>query len=118
MHRRAAPTLADVHELSLPAAEALEHQVAEEGEFFALLNRLARTGLSDRANLLSTASRLVADPERLRLEVSNGRYRDKVVEHIRQATASGAHAIPAPPYINAASYDGRLDVDGLTRALR
>lgn len=108
--------LADVHELSLPAAEALEAAGAQ-GEFFALLDRLARTGLSDRANLLATASRLVADPERLRLEVSNGRYRDKVVEHIHQATASGAHAIPAL-YTNAAFYDGRLDVDGLTRALR
>jgi len=108
--------LADVHELSLPAAEALEAAGAQ-GEFFALLDRLTRTGLSDRANLLATASGVVADPERLRLEVSNGRYREKVVEHIRQATASGARAIPAL-YINAAPYDGRLDVDGLTRALR
>jgi Thioredoxin len=108
--------LADVHELSLPAAEALEAAGAQ-GEFFALLDRLARTGLSDRADLLATASRLVADPQRLRLEISNGRYREKVVEHIRQATASGAHTIPAL-YINAARYDDRLDVDGLTRALR
>lgn len=108
--------LADVHELSLPAAEALEAAGAQ-AEFFALLDRLARTGLSDRANLLATAGGLVADPERLRLEISTGRYREKVVKHIRQATASGAHTIPAL-YINAAPYDGRLDVDGLTRALR
>jgi Na+:H+ antiporter, NhaA family len=108
--------LADVHELSLPAAEALEAAGAQ-GEFFALLDLLARTGLSDKANLLATAGRLVADPERLRLEVSNGRHRERVVEHIHQATASGAHAIPAI-YVNAAPYDGRLDVDGLTRALR
>ena len=108
--------LADVHELSLPAAEALEAAGAQ-GEFFALLDRLARTGLSDKANLLATASRMVADPERLRLEVSDGRHREKVAEHIHQATASGAHDIPAL-YINAAPYDGRLDVDGLTRALR
>ncbi|HXO10716.1 MAG TPA: thioredoxin domain-containing protein [Solirubrobacteraceae bacterium] len=108
--------LADVHELSLPAAEALEAAGAQ-GEFFALLDRLARTGLSDKANLVATASRLVADPERLRLEVSNGRHRARVVEHIHQATASGAHAIPAL-YINAAPYDGLLDVDTLTSALR
>jgi hypothetical protein len=108
--------LADVHELSLPAAEALEAAGAQ-GEFFALLDLLARTGLSDKASLIATASRLVADPERLRLEVSNGRHREKVVEHIHQAIASGVHAIPAI-YINAAPYDGLLDVDGLTRALR
>jgi hypothetical protein len=108
--------LADVHELSLPAAEALEAAGAQ-GQFFALLDRLARTGLTDRANLLATASGLVADPERFRLDISDGRYRDKVVEHIRQATRSGARAIPAV-YVNAALYDGRLDVDGLTRALR
>jgi Thioredoxin len=107
--------LADVHELSLPAAEALEAAGAQ-GEFFALLDLLAHTGLSNKANLLATAGRLVADPERLRLEISNGRHRDKVVEHIHQATASGAHAIPAV-YINAAPYDGLLDVDGLTSAL-
>jgi protein-disulfide isomerase len=108
--------LADVHELSLPAAEALEAAGAQ-GAFFALLDRLARSGLSDRADLLATASHLVADPERLRLEVRDGRYRETVVEHIHQATASGAHAIPAL-YINAALYDGLLDVDGLTNALR
>lgn len=108
--------LADVHELSLPAAEALEAAGAQ-GEFFALLDRFARAGLSDKAGLLATASRLVADPERLRLEVNDGRYREKVVEHIHQATASGAHAVPAL-YINAAPYEGLLDVDGLTRALR
>lgn len=107
--------LADVHELSLPAAEALEAAGAQ-GEFFALLDRLARTGLSDQANLFATAGSVVADPDRLRREVSNGRYRQDVVEHIHDATASGAHAIPAL-YINEAPYEGRLDVDGLTRAL-
>jgi Thioredoxin len=108
--------LADVHELSLPAAEALEAAGAQ-GEFFALLDELVRTGLSDKANLLATASRLVADPERLRLEVSDGRYRSTVVEHIHQATASGARSVPAV-YINGVRYDGRLDFDDLTRALR
>jgi hypothetical protein len=108
--------LADVHELSLPAAEALEAAGAQ-GEFFALLDRLTRTGFRDEADLLATASRLVADPERLRLEVSDGRHRAKVVEDIRHATASGAHALPAL-YINGAPYDGQLDVDDLTGALR
>ena len=107
--------LADVHELSLPAAEALEAAGAQ-GEFFALLDHLARTGLSDEAALLDAATRLVADPERLRLEVRAGRYRAKVVEHILEATASGVHDIPAV-YIDADRYDGVLDVDGLTRAL-
>lgn len=108
--------LADVHELSLPAAETLEAAGAQ-GEFFALLDQLVRTGLSDEASLLATASRLVADPERLRLEVSDGRHRSIVVEHIHQATASGVHSIPAV-YINAARYDGLLTADELARALR
>jgi protein-disulfide isomerase len=107
--------LADVHKLSLPAAETLEAAGAQ-GEFFALLDQLARRGLSDNGHLLDTASRLVSDPERLRLEVGDGRYRGTVAEHIRQATASGARAVPEL-YLNGGVYDGRLDFDSLTRAL-
>jgi protein-disulfide isomerase len=107
--------LADVHKLALPAAETLEAAGAQ-GQFFALLDQLARTGLGDDTQLLDSAGRLVADPERLELELSEGRHRATVAGHIRQATASGARAIPEL-YINESVYDGRLDFDSLTRAL-
>ncbi len=107
--------LADVHKLSLPSAETLEAAGAQ-GEFFALLDRLARNWPGDGSQLLDVASRLVPDPERLQLEVSEGRHRRTVAEHIHQATASGARAVPEL-YIDGTVYDGRLDFDSLTRAL-
>jgi Thioredoxin len=107
--------LADVHKLSLLASEILEAAGAQ-GQFFALLNRLARMGLSDERDLLEVASGLVADPERLRLEIRDARFRPRVVEHILQATASGARVIPEL-YIDNAHYGGELKTDALIRAL-
>jgi Na+:H+ antiporter, NhaA family len=108
--------LADVHQLSLPAAEVLE-AAAAQGKFFELLDRLANTGVRDETELIDLASRLVADPDRLQLEVRAGRYRASVVEQIHQATASGAHAVPAI-YINNKHYDGPVRTDDLDRTLR
>jgi protein-disulfide isomerase len=108
--------LADVHRLSLPAAEVLE-AAAAQGKFFELLNHLANTGVRDEAELLDVASRHVADPDRLRLEVRAGRYRASVVEQIHQATASGAHAVPEI-YINNKHYHGPVTTDDLDRTLR
>ena len=107
--------LADVHKLSLPAAEALEAARAQ-GRFFALLDRLARDGLSAERTLLELASSLVDDPLQLQQEVRDGRHRAQVAVHIDQAMASGAHAIPAL-YIDGARYDGMLFEDALSRAL-
>jgi len=108
--------LADVHHLSLPAAEALE-AAAAQGKFFELLDQLATSGLRDETELLNLASRYVPDPDRLELEVHTGRYRASVVEQIRQATASGAHAVPEI-YINGRHYDGPIRRDDLDRTLR
>jgi thioredoxin family protein len=108
--------LADVHQLSLPAAEALE-AAAAQGMFFELLDQLANSGLRDESELLALACRYVPDPDRLQLEVRGGRYRDSVIEQIHQATASGAHAVPEI-YINGAHYGGPIKRDDLNRALR
>ena len=108
--------LADVHNLSLPAAEALE-AAAAQGKFFEVLDQLAKSGLRDETELLEVASRYVADPDRLELEVRTGRYRPSVVEQIHQATASGAHAVPEV-YINGTHYGGPIRRDDLDRTLR
>jgi 2-hydroxychromene-2-carboxylate isomerase len=107
--------LADVHALALTAAEALEAAGAQ-GKFFELLDRLAEASVPDEDALLGTASECVADPERLRQEVGAGRYRARVVEQIRQATASGAKGVPEI-YIDHEHYSGALRVDPLAQAL-
>jgi hypothetical protein len=108
--------MADVHRLSLPAAEALE-AAAAQGRFFELLDDLARAPAADASELLDRAAGHVSDPERLREDVRAGRCRAAVVEQIRQATASGARAVPGV-YINGARYDGSIKRDDLARALR
>jgi hypothetical protein len=107
--------LADVHPLALPAAETLE-AAAAQGRFFELLDRLATGGVKSASELLEIAGSMVDDPDRLRSEVADGRYRPKIIEHIQQATASGAHAVPEL-YIDRARYDGILARDVLSRAL-
>ena len=108
--------LADVHQLSLPAAEALE-AAAAQGKFFELLDQLAKSGVRDETELLDLAVRCVVDPERLRLDVGARRYRRSVAEQIRQATANGTHTLP-DLYINGTHYDGPIRRDDLDRALR
>jgi protein-disulfide isomerase len=108
--------LADVHQLSLPAAEALE-AAAAQGKFFELLDHLAGSAVSDESELLGLATRCVPDPDRLVLEVGAGRHRASVVEQIHQATASGTHAVPEI-YINGTRYGGPIRRDDLNRALR
>jgi hypothetical protein len=107
--------LADAHELALPAAETLEAAGAQ-GHFFEVYDQLVREGFDDEAELAEIAGERVPDPSRLRSEVGEGRYRARVVEHIHQATASGAHGVPEL-YINGVRYDGDLEPDALTRAL-
>jgi len=108
--------LADVHPLSLPAAEALE-AAAAQGQFFGLLDDFAAAAVKDENELLERAAGHVPDPDRLREDVLAGRYRPSVVKQIRQATASGAPAVP-DVYINGAHYDGPIRRDDLARALR
>jgi hypothetical protein len=108
--------LADVHPLSLPAAEALE-AAAAQGSFFDVLDDFARSPIQHEDELLQRAASHVADPDRLREEVRAGRYRPSVVEQIRQATASCAPAVPGV-YINGAHYDGSIKRDDISRALR
>lgn len=107
--------LADVHALSLTAAEALE-AAAAQGSFFELLERLAEAGLADEQAVLAAGSECVSDPERLRAEVAGGRHRPRIVGQIREAVASGARGVPEI-YIDGEHYAGALTVDPLTKAL-
>jgi hypothetical protein len=108
--------MADVHPLSLPAAEALEAASAQ-GQFFELLDSFTTTAVRDEHELLERAVGHVPDGNRLREDVLAGRYRASVVRQIRQAAASAAPAVP-DVYINGAYYDGPIRRDDLARALR
>jgi hypothetical protein len=108
--------LADVHRLSLPAAEVLE-AAAAQGKFFELLDLLANSKVTDETELLNLASQYVGDSDRLQPEAGAGRYRGSVEEQIHQATASGTHSVPAI-FINGTLYDGPVTRDNLQRALR
>jgi hypothetical protein len=108
--------MADVHPLSLPASEALE-AAAAQGQFFELLDDFTTAAVKDENEVLERAADQVPDPDRLREDVLAGRHRASVVKQIRQATASGAQAVP-DLYINGAHYDGPIRRDDLARALR
>jgi protein-disulfide isomerase len=108
--------LADVHELALAAAEALE-AAADQGKFFELLDDLAASGVTDETGLLERATRHVADPERLKQDVQGNRHRDSVVEQIHQATSSAASSVPEL-YIDGVKYNGPITRDDIGRALR
>lgn len=107
--------LADVHALALPAAQALE-AAAAQGRFFETLDVLAQAGFSNEAELLARVAQSVPDPERLRSEVKDGRFRSTVVEHIRRATASGVHGVPEV-FLDGQHYGGALTRDSLRAAL-
>lgn len=107
--------LADAHELALPAAETLE-AAAAQGRFFEVFDQLAREGFDDESEIGEIAGEGVPDPERLRSEVADGRYRGAVVEDIHEATASGAHGVPEI-YINGIRYEGELEPEPISRAL-
>lgn len=107
--------LADVHPDALPAAEILEAAGAQ-GRFFEVLDLLAAGRSKNDSEMLEIAAEVVEDPDRLRAEVADGHYRPKVIEHIGQATASGAHTVPEL-YIDLDRYDGVLARDVLARAL-
>lgn len=107
--------LADVHPLALPAAEALEAAAAQD-RFFETLDVLAQAGFSNEEELLSRTALSVPDPERLRSDVRDGRFRATVVEHIRRATTSGVHGVPEV-FIDGRHYGGALTRDSLRAAL-
>jgi hypothetical protein len=106
--------LADVHALALPAAEALE-AAAAQGRFFESLEILVQSEFSDE-ELLARVAESVPDPQRLRNDVKDGRFRPAVVQHIRNATASGVHEVPEV-FIDGQHYDGALTHDPLAAAL-
>lgn len=79
-------------------------------------------GLADHVRTAETqlkglATRCVADPDRLLLELDAGHYRGSVAQQIHQATASGANTVPEI-YINGGHYRGPILKDDLVRTLR
>ncbi len=107
--------LADVHALALQSAEALE-AAAAQGRFFETLDVLAQAGFSNDVELFARIAQWVPDPERLRSDVNDGRFRSIIVEHIRQATASGVQGVPEL-FIDGKHYAGALTRDPLRAAL-
>lgn len=107
--------LADVHALALTAAEALE-AAAAQGRFFETLDVVAQAGFSSEEELLTRMADSVPDPERLRSDVKDGRVRSIIVEHIRQATASGVHRVPEV-FIDGKRYAGALTREALAAEL-
>ena len=107
--------LANVHELALAAAEALEAASAQ-GSFFEALDALAQAGFGDETELLTRSSESVPDPDRLRADVKDGRFRSTIVEHIHRATASGVRGVPAV-FIDGKHHRGALTAESLRAAL-
>jgi predicted DsbA family dithiol-disulfide isomerase len=58
----------------------------------------------------------VPDPSRLREEVTERRFRSTVLDHIRQAAASGVRGVPEV-FIDGRHYDGALTPEQFTAAL-
>jgi hypothetical protein len=106
--------IADARPLSLLAALAVEAARAQ-GRFWAAHDRLLECPPAD-ANAVLALADLVADPECFRAAVDAGSGRERILEQIRLAGASGVAVVPAV-FIGAASYFGEFDVGELASAL-
>lgn len=107
--------LADVHQLALPAAEALE-AAADQGRFFEALGLLVEGVASSDEAMVERIAASAPDPNRLRADVKDGRFRSAVIRHIREATASGVRGVPEV-FIEGKHYGGALTRDSLAAAL-
>jgi hypothetical protein len=106
--------LADARPLSFLAAVAVDAARAQ-GEFWAAHDRfLTRPPKNEPAVL--AAAELVQDPERFRTEVEKRIGRERILEHIRLAAASGVHTVPAV-FVGGARYDGEHDPHELAAAI-
>jgi hypothetical protein len=106
--------IADARPLSFLAALAVEAARAQ-GQFWAAHDGLLERPPKDEHAVLALAE-LVEDPERFRAAVVAGSGRERILEHIRLAGASGIAAVPAV-LIGAASYVGEFHADELAAAL-
>ena len=106
--------IADARPLSYLAALAVEAGRAQ-GEFWAVHDALLEHPPNDEHAVLALAE-LVHDPDQFRAAVENGSGRDRILEHIRLAGASGVAAVPTV-FIGAARYFGEPDAHELATAL-
>jgi hypothetical protein len=106
--------IADARPLSFLAALAVEAARAQ-GQFWAAHDGLLERPPKDERAILALAE-LVEDPERFRAAVDDRSGRERILDHIRLAGASGVAAAPAV-FIGAASFYGEFDADELASAL-
>jgi hypothetical protein len=106
--------VADARPLSLLAALAVE-AARDQGQFWPAHDRLFERPPKDEHAVLALGE-LVEDPERFRAAVDQQLGRDRILEHIRLAGASGVAGVPAV-FIGAARYYGELDARELESAL-
>jgi protein-disulfide isomerase len=106
--------IADARPLSLRAALAVEAARAQ-GRFWPAHDRLLERPPKDEHAVLALGE-LVEDPQRFRAAVDAGSGRERILEHIRLAGASGVAGAPAV-FIGAAGYFGEFDADELASAL-
>lgn len=106
--------IADARPLSFLAALAVEAARAQ-GQFWAAHGTLLEHPPNDEHAVLALAE-LVQDPDQFRAAVENGTGRERILEHIRLAGASGVAAVPTV-FIGAARYFGEPDAHELATAL-
>jgi hypothetical protein len=106
--------LAHARPLSFLAAVAVE-AARSQGEFWAAHDRLLTRPPNNERGVFAAAE-LVQDPERFRTEVEKRIGHERILRHIRLATASGVHTAPAV-FIGGARYDGEHDPHELASAI-
>ncbi len=106
--------VADARPLSFIAALAAEAARAQ-GKFWAVHDSFLSRPPTDEGAVLAAAE-LVGDPDRFRSAVASGTGRDRILNEIRLARASGVHGVPTA-FIGGIPYEGALDAAALAAAL-
>ena len=104
------------HPLAQKAAEAAE-AAAAQGEFWPMHDRLyAARGRLKEDELIGHAAALGLDADRVRSELADGVYAERVDRDERSARAAGVEGTPAF-FVNGSLFDGAFDAGSLVAAL-
>jgi protein-disulfide isomerase len=108
--------LSEAHPHAAIAAQAAE-AAAAQGMFWPMHDALYENqNALELDDIIDYAKMLSLDVDRLRSEVENGAYTDKVRADFRSGVRSGVNGTPAF-YIDGYRFDGAWDVETLTAAL-
>jgi hypothetical protein len=107
--------VADAHPTAFPAALAVEAARAQD-LFWVAHESLLEHAPGD-ARAIDALWTLVPDRDRFRADVERQSGRERILEDIALAAASGVHAVPTV-FIAGVRYDGEPDVDELTAAIQ